>query len=111
MTRFWLSFTAPESAMAGFEYHGPWWISGTQMRPDEDRACVCMAAIAKNERLVMDLARKSFDDPDSLKEFRFVIERPDDWDALASEGGRFPPAEWMRWPITANDALALRGHP
>jgi hypothetical protein len=80
----------------GWEYHGPWWVSGR--RPiDEDwtmQDMCCAAVVAECEEAAKQVIVDSHDEPVEL-EWRFVEARGDAWEPFCD---RFPRAGWMRWP-------------
>jgi len=104
MKRYWVSFQL-DGDMAGFEYHGPWWISGWGGQ-NTDEPCVCLAICARNESQAKRAVLDSFDELPKIREWRFVNERPGDWVPFCD---RFSRREWMVWPITPEEAKRLRG--
>jgi hypothetical protein len=99
---FWISWyglTNPEGAWP-WEYHGPWWITGES--PDCNGYCtiptICAAVMADDESDAKDVILRCHDDPPKELPWRFVEEKPSDWDPKANTSGRFPPDDWMQWP-------------
>jgi len=93
-TRYWVSFWVNDIVLPHFEMHRPWWISGQDMN---DRSSICCAVIADNEDEVKKYVLSCFDEghvPEKL-EYRFIEERPKDWDPFYD---RFPKGDWMQWP-------------
>ena len=86
-----------------WEYHGPWWISGERM--DDGAKTIVLAVQAENEEEAENAVYEAQDDPTIPLEFRFVTEKPGNWNPLAIEGGRFPSAEWMVWPMNSQENL------
>jgi len=88
---YWVSF---ESYLRGFEYHGPWWISG---ETEDGAKLVCAAVMATDEEDARHTIYASFDEPhyEGPNWFRFVEVRPASWNPF---GDRFPKADWMKWP-------------
>lgn len=90
--RFWVSWYEPHNG--GFEYGGPWWISGETME-EPPRHTICAAVVAENEECARNVIRASHDDPMLDLEWRFANERADDWEPFCD---RFARADWMKWP-------------
>ena len=101
MSRFWVSWYAPKAEFVQFEWHGPWWISGEDFA---DRYTVCAAVSAVSEVAARRAIVAAYDTPREL-EFRFVSNRPDDWEPYTD---RFPHADWMTWPWTAEQNTRAR---
>lgn len=102
MKFYWVSFYAPGGDMQGFEYHGPWWVSGYEMNEDLDHGVkadvpiIVAAVMATDEAAAYETLRLAFDEqerPRTLRE-RFANEK--DWGEPYSD--RFPKASWMKWP-------------
>lgn len=92
LKRFWISWYEPH--IEKFEYHGPWWISGQLF--DGSLDTVCAAVIAKDEESARQKMLNCYDDKRvPAFNWRFCEERPDDWEPF---NGRFPRADWMKWP-------------
>jgi hypothetical protein len=89
MKNYWVSWYS----RGAFEYHGPWWISGYDGNGLET---FCAAVRADSETLAMQVITMSHDDNPFCFEWRFCEEKPENW---APFSGRFPRAEWMRWPM------------
>ncbi len=92
--RWWVRFYVKTDDLPHFEYHGPWWISGTTFEEPE-RSTVCAAVCAGNEDAARDVIAESFDDGYAVAEWSFTDQRADDWAPFCE---RFSRAEWMRWP-------------
>ena len=91
MKRWWCSwYEAGE-----FEYHGPWWVSGSRTVRDRDQAMLCAAVVAKDEADAKRIIREAHEKKRVRIEWRFVEARPDDWEPF---GDRFERGAWMRWP-------------
>ena len=44
---YWISYYVADEIMPAFEYHGPWWVSGTTM---DGRTIICAAVMASDDR-------------------------------------------------------------
>lgn len=94
MGNYWVSWYGTGIA---FTLITPWWISGYTVREDGDSPIICAAIRAKSSDEAEHIVRSAHDQyPDDLV-FRFVEPRDDDWTPF---NGRFPRAEWMRWPLS-----------
>lgn len=102
MTNYWVSFWMHEDQMKEFECHAPWWRTGFDL---DGNISIVIAVQASDEEAARAFVIKSFDTPPSAIVWRFVETRKDDWSPFS---GRWPQAEWMLWPITADVALTLR---
>ena len=76
-----------------FEYHGPWWVSGQRL--SDNAHTICAAVRADTEDAARKVITDAHDDPTTTLEWRFVEERPDDWNPFSD---RFPRADWVQWP-------------
>lgn len=105
LTPFWVSWW--DDLVVSFELHSPWWFSGCRFHgledDDEDlsQSSVCAAIMAADEAHVRRLIGEAYDVPVTL-EFRFVEPRPVGWSPFSD---RFQRGDWMRWPVTASNAL------
>ena len=91
MKNFWVSFWCQD--LTKFEYHGPWWVSGSDA---ENRSSVCAAVRALDETGAKKTLENCFDTGYFVDEFRFVTEKNDPgWEPFAD---RFQRAGWMKWP-------------
>lgn len=104
MSRYWCRFYALTEEMPSFEYHGPWWRSGTTM-DDDEQTIVCCAVVAESEDAAESAIRSCFDPGHGLCQWDGATKRPDTWEPFTE---RFPRAAWMRWP-TVVDAMHPRG--
>lgn len=86
-SRWWVSwyFAGP------FEYHGPWWISGSRAGQDT----ICAAIVAESEDAARQVVAEAHDESEPVIEWRFVKPRDGGWSPFSD---RFERAEWMRWP-------------
>lgn len=92
---YWISYYVADEIMPAFEYHGPWWVSGTTM---DGRTIICAAVMASDEGAAAYVIESAFDpgtDLDLIEE-RFNNERAQDWSPFGSD--RFRQADWMKWP-------------
>ena len=96
---YWVSWY--DTRFGEWEYHGPWWITGYG---EDEQKIICLAIQAETH-LDAELAVYNAHDEQVGLEFRFAEEMPDDWNPLDNEGGRFPPADWMVWPMTNEENL------
>ena len=95
MRKWWVRFYWCPEKHGSFCLCTPWWETGIGGNEPEYRT-ICAAIKARDEEHAKEIVVCSFDKlPEDLN-FSFVEPRPDDWDPLANEGGRFPPAEWMQ---------------
>ena len=99
MKPHWISFWTSEPEH--FEYHGPWWVSGEDMK---DRVSIVAAVMAKDEKEAEKVIERAFDPGHEPDEWRFVTPKPADWNPLDNVSGRFPPAKWMKWPWPGTNA-------
>jgi len=102
MKPYWISWTGKVGV---FEWHGPWWVSGTShvQRSGEDIAAafseantrdnIVAAVMAESEEHAQALIRAAHDDGVGPKEWRFCEDRAPDWSPFCA---RFPRAEWMQ---------------
>ncbi len=97
MKTFWVSWY--DHLYGKWEWHGPWWVSGYRL--SDDAGIVCAAVSAKSEQAAREAIFEAHDERPADLDFRFVEERDCDWNPLANDGGRFPPRNWMRWPMTS----------
>ena len=95
MNRYWCRFYALTSEMPAFEYHGPWWISGTTM-DDDEQSIVCCAVQASNEDAAKRTVDECFDPGHAMKQWDGAIKRGPEWEPFID---RFPRRSWMRWPF------------
>lgn len=102
MKTFWVSFHVAEALLPEFEVHTPWWISGGDLNGN---AAICMAVQAENEEAVRNFVYASFDNHPMNLKWRFIDECKADWSPFSD---RFPQGAWMKWPLTADEALKLR---
>lgn len=101
MSSFWISwFHKP--AMGAFELHSPWWVSGSRevanrFTFDEGHSepTICAAVRAEDEAAAKEAVTAAYDMRPADMEWRFCEPRPDDWSPFS---GRFPRADWMKWP-------------
>lgn len=75
-----------------FEYHGPWWITGSD---SEGRVTICAAVAADSQEGARRVIVEAHDSPLPPIEWRFAEPRPRNWEPFSE---RFPRAVWMRWP-------------
>lgn len=95
MKPFWVSFWIHEDELSKFEYNGPWWISGEDMR---SRTSIVAAVMAESPEDAQEVIIAAHDDKKVPDEWRFVEERESDWNPLANKSGRFESDVWMKWP-------------
>lgn len=88
LTPFWVGWYG----IGGFEYHGPWWISGYA---SGQRVTYCAAVMAADEEAARKVILTAYDDAEPDVEFRFAEERDQAWSPYSD---RFGQAGWMRWP-------------
>ncbi len=97
MKRYWVRFYS--RTMGAFEYHGPWWVSGSTLggaNDDEDVDIVCCAVMARDEDHAKAIIDASFDEGFfGVDEWSFCDARPAGWEPFAD---RFQRAKWMQWP-------------
>ena len=93
MSNWWVSFYYPKT-LAEWEYHGPWWVSGSRVH--DDAATICAAVVADREEDAKNVILDAFDERPADLEWRFVTDKGADWDPFG--GDRFKRAEWMKWP-------------
>lgn len=87
--RWWVSWYADDK---GFEYHGPWWITGHEI----GGAATIVAAVLANSLEEAKAVIVAAHDKENVElRWRFVEDRPGDW---APFGERFPRGDWMKWP-------------
>lgn len=90
MRPWWIGWVGPQLP-GGFEYRGPWWVSGYQ---GDGRPTFCAAVLAPTEieakRVVLDAYG-----PATVLEWRFAREQREGWRPFCP---RFPRADWMVWP-------------
>ncbi len=94
--RYWCRFYLFTAELPSFEYHGPWWITGTTDSSFGEQSVVCAAVVADSEDAARTVLRKCFDPGHGLIEWSFVEQRPDDWEPFTD---RFPRRDWMKWPF------------
>lgn len=99
---FWLSWYASAQPLTQFEYHGPWWISGSRDEGDDSvTQIVCAAVMATSEKNAQDIIRRAHDEPRAKPEWRGEPQaRAHDWAPFCD---RFRRAKWMRWPWPGAD--------
>lgn len=95
MTNWWISFSSPEEMMPTFEYHGPWWVSGSFEQNDKDHLNVCLAIRAETEEEAKNKVVNCFDNGNEQLIWRFCEEHSDDWSPFSD---RFRRSNWMVWP-------------
>lgn len=97
MKNFWVSWWQNRE-LGPFELHSPWWVSGSRgLGPSTFDESIVAAVKAEDEAAARQVVVDSYDkSPDEI-EFRFVEERPNDWEPFSD---RFPRAEWMKWEKT-----------
>lgn len=90
LTPFWISFwtSTPEH----FEYHGPWWESGSDF---DDRRSLCAAVMAEDEEDAKRIISKAFDDGFAPDDWRFAEPEETAWSPF---NDRFQRQDWMKWP-------------
>lgn len=99
MKSYWVSFWVTDPAQ--FEYHGPWWVSGSRENSEgRDESAFCAAVRAEDEADAERILRAAFDPGHAPSEWRFTTERGPEWDPL-KQGSRFEAADWMQWPWPA----------
>lgn len=76
-----------------FTLNTPWWISGE--RCSDGAATVCAAVMAESAADAQSTIVKAHDSILEGIEWRFVNDKPEDWDPFCD---RFPRAKWMTWP-------------
>ena len=92
---WWLSwYHHPEDGP--FEYHGPWWVSGYAFEPD--RTIVVAAVPAPTEDAAWDVIQTAYDSVPEDIDRRFI--EPLTGEPWTGPEGRFPRADWMRWPVS-----------
>jgi len=95
MKPFWCRFYVLSSELASFEYHGPWWISGTTM-DEPEQSIVCAAVMAGDELGAMKILNASFDEGHEMEFWDGASACEADWEPFSE---RFPRNEsWMKWP-------------
>jgi hypothetical protein len=94
---WWVSWYGIPGVAGEFEYHGPWWITGSR----GDWPTIVAAVQAPTEGAARGVILSSYDSEPADLEWRFVEERPADWDPFDGTSDRFPRADWMRWPYPA----------
>lgn len=87
--RWWVSWYQPVGS--DLELRSPWWCSGSRA---DGAQTICAAVEATNASEAMAIVRSAQND-DITIEWRFVEERPDDWEPFCD---RFQRADWMEWP-------------
>ena len=93
MKRYWLSWYGTSDS---FELTSPWWISGERVFADGSaELTICAAIIASGTDAAKSVVVNAHDISPTRLAWRFVEERPDDWEPFCD---RFPRAEWMQWP-------------
>lgn len=90
--RWWVSWYGA----GAFEYHGPWWITGSDA---EGRATICAAVLAGSQVDAQRVIVAAHDSPLPAIEWRFAEQRGRGWSPFSD---RFPRAPWMRWPDRAD---------
>jgi len=77
--KFWVSWYTCTKTMGPFTLYTPWWISG---ETDEEpaRSIVCAAIKARDDSHVRELIHNGYDKSSGSVEFRFIIEKNDDWE-------------------------------
>lgn len=94
---WWVSwYTSPSNE---FEYHGPWWITGSETGYNPD-VIYCAAVMADTEQAAQEIIRHSFDDRTTPIRWRFTEDAEPGWEPFTD---RFPRREWMRWPWPVGD--------
>jgi hypothetical protein len=86
--RWWVSWYGA----GAFEYHGPWWITGSDA---EGRATICAAVLAGSEDEAQRVITEAHDSPLPPIDWRFTEQCGPDWSPFSD---RFPRAAWMQWP-------------
>lgn len=86
-SRWWVSWYGS----GPFEYHGPWWVTGS----GAGGTTFCAAVIAADEDAAREVIVSAHDDPPVSLAWRFVKPRAGGWSPFSD---RFERAEWMRWP-------------
>lgn len=92
LKNYWLSWYCASADYGKFELHWPWWVSGERM--SDNALTICAAVRAETPDDAMKIIENCYDAPTRL-EWRFCEVRAHDWQPY---GGRFPKAEWMKWP-------------
>lgn len=90
MKRWWVGWYGA----GAFEYHGPWWITGSE-GGGEERATFVAAVLADSADAARKVIADAHDSPLPPIEWRFAEERGKTWTPFVD---RFPRAAWMRWP-------------
>jgi len=96
--KFWVSILSESPDYRPIHYPPDerilgWWCSGyTQITEEEEAATLCIAVKAKNEADVLDAVLTEWPEFGEDPEWRFYIERPDDW----MPNDRFPLSDWMK---------------
>ena len=98
MKNFWVSWNQRKE-YSEFTLDTPWWVSGWSI--DDSYSTICAAVRAESEDRAKELVLSAFDQRpiEDRFEWRFVEERPEDWQPF---GDRFPRADWMKWPVTSS---------
>jgi hypothetical protein len=89
---WWVSWYHDHDAMGAFEMRFPWWRTG--FVDDGHNVTICAAVRARNVDEARAAVFTAYDTPPKSIHFRFVDERPADWEPF---GERFPRADWMVW--------------
>lgn len=95
MKSFWVGFWVCD--LTKFEYHGPWWVTGSRGEDDVPETAVCAAVRAESGEEAQEVIERAFDKGHAPTAFRFHGERDENWDPLKL-GERFAPKPWMKWP-------------
>jgi len=80
-----------------FELHTPWWVSGFTIE-EPQRETIVAAVMAEDEEDAWKVVRASYDTSPTRLEQRFC-DALGDREPWSAEGGRFPRADWMQWPV------------
>lgn len=97
---FWVRFYDNPTHLKLFEYHGPWWVSGTRGGWDDDvvvdsRDIIVAAVMATDEEAAQRVIVEAYDDKSGPAEWSFVNVKPADWAPFCA---RFARRSWMKWP-------------
>lgn len=95
LRRWWVSWYADDPS---FEYHGPWWVSGSELNGPIDNITsvpiIVAAVLAPSREEAVGVIVEAHDNQ-TVDRWRFESERPEDWSPFSD---RFRRADWMQWP-------------
>jgi len=88
-----------------FELHTPWWVSGYTLELGAQRSVIVASVPARSEEAAWAAVEASYDTAPARLERRFCDpledreQQPNVHRPWSSDGGRFPRADWMQWPL------------